>query len=173
VTTSTYDEVIIVNRQEILMILVHLATTWQDVLAGTDTAERATLEAWAQITDDALATYGDAILGIYQNEVVTAFEIDGWDRNADGRVVFSGTPSDRYEYLIGTPNPGRPWVRGQARPVQYLDTDVLTGGSVPVERTEDQRRAVISQYILTVEDNGSATLVVPPGQKVTVLTTTA
>jgi hypothetical protein len=154
------------------MILVHLASTWQDVLAGTDTAERATMEAWAQITDDALAVYGDAVLGIYQNEVVTAFEIDDWDRNADGRVVFTGYPSDRYEYLIGTPNPGRPWVRGQARPVQYLDTDVLTGGSVPVERTEDQRRAVIDRYILTVDGTGSATLVVPPGQKVTVLTTT-
>lgn len=90
------------------MILVHLPATWPDVLADRDTPERATLEAWAQITDDALATYGDAILGIYQNEVVTAFEIDDWDRNEDGRVVFSGHPSDRFRYLIGTPNPAGP-----------------------------------------------------------------
>lgn len=155
------------------MILVHLPATWPDVLAGRDTPERATLEAWAQITDDALAAYGDAILGIYQNEVVTAFEIDDWNRNEDGRVVFSGHPSDRFGYLIGTPNPGRPWVRGQARPVQYLDTAVLTGGSVPVTPEGDGRRAVIDRYVLTVGGDGSATLLVPPGQRVTVLTATA
>src|SRR5271165_7015345 len=105
VITSHYDEFIINGRTGDLMILVHLAATWPDVLADRDTPERATLEAWAQITDDALAAYGDAILGIYQNEVVTAFEIDGWGRNEDGRVVFSGHPSDRFGYLIGTPNP--------------------------------------------------------------------
>lgn len=65
--------------------------------------------------------------------MVTAFEIEGWDRNAGGRVVFSGTPSDRFEYLIGT---------------------------------------LIDRYVLTVDDKGSATLVVPPGQRVIVLTTT-
>jgi hypothetical protein len=154
------------------MILVHLAATWQDVLAGRDTAEDATLGSWAQITDDALAVYGDVVLGIYQNEVVTAFEIDDWDRNEDGRVVFSGDRSDRFEYLIGTPNPGKPWVRGQARPVQYLDTAVLTDGSVPVEHAEDGRRAVVDDYVLTVDDKGTATLVIPPGRRVTVLTAT-
>ncbi len=153
------------------MILVHLASTWQGVLAGRDTAERATLQAWAQITDDALTRYADGILGIYQNEVVTAFDIDDWERNDDGRVVFSGIPSDTWEHLIGTPNPGKPWVRGQARPVQYLDTAVITGGSVPVEHTGDGRRAVIDRYVLTVDDKGSATLVVPPSHRVTVLTT--
>jgi hypothetical protein len=151
------------------MILVHLAATWPAVLAGRDTAERATLGAWAQVTDDALAVYGDAVLGIYQNEVVSAFEIEGWEHNEDGRVVFEGTESDRFEHLIGTPSPGRPWVRGQARPVQYLDTAVVTDGAAPVEAAPAGRRAVIDGYVLTVGDQGRATLVVPAGQRVTVL----
>jgi hypothetical protein len=42
-------------------------------------------EARAQVTADAMARYGDGVLGLYQNEVVGAFGIDDWDRNADGR----------------------------------------------------------------------------------------
>lgn len=154
------------------MILVHLASSWPDVLAGKRAPEDVTLRAWAQIKDEALDTYADGVLGIYQNSVVTAFDVTDWEREADGRVVFRGRPSVKFGHLIGTPNPGKPWVQGQARPVQYLDTTVLTGGTVTVEDSGEGRRAVIDDFILTVDDSGSATLVVPPGRRVTVLTNT-
>ncbi len=153
------------------MILVHLASSWPDALAGNRTPEDVTLRAWAQIKDEALDAYGDGVLGIYQNSVVTAFDVIDWERQADGRVVFTGAPSARFGHLVGTPNPGKPWVRGQSRPVQYLDTTVLTGGTATVKESGEGRRAVIDGFILTVDDNGFATLVVPAGQRVTVLTT--
>ncbi|QDO37899.1 hypothetical protein FNV62_06700 [Streptomyces sp. RLB3-17] len=140
------------------------------MLAGKKAPEDVTLRAWAQIKDEALDSYGDGVLGIYQNTVVTAFDVVDWERQADGRVVFNGVPSAKFGHLIGTPNPGRPWVQGQARPVQYLDTAVLTGGTATVEDTGEGRRAVINDFILTVGDDGSATLAVPAGQRVTVLT---
>jgi hypothetical protein len=151
------------------VILVHLPKTWPDVISGKQTAEDVTLQHWAQITDEALDTYGDGVLGIYQHEVVSAFDITGWKRDTEGRVIFSGVPSKEFGHLIGTPNPGKHWVRGQSRPVQYLDTAVLTGGSATVEATSDGRRAVVEGFILTVDEEGTATLVVPAGQRVTVL----
>ncbi|MFH7337134.1 hypothetical protein [Streptomyces sp. KHY 26] len=153
------------------MILVHLASSWPDVLAHSRTAAEVTLSAWAQISDDRLRQYGDAVLGVYQKEVVTAFDITGWSRTREGRVVFEGNPSRRWAHLIGTPNPGKPWVRGQARPVQYLDTAILASGAVPVEDAASGRRAVVDDFILTVDAEGSATLVVPSGRRVTVITT--
>lgn len=151
------------------MILVHLPKTWPDVLAGKRTAEDVTLQYWAQITDEALETYGDGLLGIYQHEVVSAFDVTGWARDSDGRVIFSGVSSKEFGRLVGTPNPGKHWVRGQSRPVQYLDTAVLRDGSAVVERTDEGRRAVVDGFVLTVDEDGSATLVVPAGQHVTVL----
>jgi hypothetical protein len=153
------------------VILVHLASSWPDVLAHNKTAAEVTLSAWAQISDDRLHQYGDAVLGIYQNEIVTAFDITGWSRNHEGRVIFEGTPSREWTHLIGTPNPGKPWVRGQARPVQYLDTAILASGAVPVEEAASGRRAVVDDFILTVDIEGNATLVVPSGRRVTVTTT--
>ncbi|MEV5066393.1 hypothetical protein AB0K94_35645 [Streptomyces sp. NPDC053794] len=151
------------------MILVHLPKTWPDVVAGKQTPEDVTLQYWAQITDEALETYGDGLLGIYQHQVVSAFDVTGWKRDADGRVIFDGVPSKEFGHLIGTPNPGKHWVRGQSRPVQYLDTEVLRGGSVTVETTAEGRRAVVDGFVLTVNESGSATLVVPTGRQVTVL----
>lgn len=55
--------------------------------------------------------YGDGVLGIYKNEVVSAFDVTDWTRGSDGRVTFTGSPSVKFGHLIGTPNPGKPWVR--------------------------------------------------------------
>ncbi|MCX5103581.1 hypothetical protein [Streptomyces sp. NBC_00439] len=169
-SSSTYDESIILDSGDAVVILVHLPKTWPDVLTGKQTVEGVTLQYWAQITDEALETYGDGLLGIYQHEVVSAFDVTGWERDANGRVIFSGAPSKEFSHLVGTPNPGKHWVRGQSRPVQYLDTAVLRGGSAMVETTDEGRRAVVDGFVLTVDEDGSATLVVPTGQRVTVLT---
>lgn len=85
----------------------------------------ATLEAWKDVSAEAVETYGDVILGIYRNIAVSAFDITGWTWDDDGRITFRGTESRLWRHLIDMPNPGKRWVRGQARPVQYLDTQEL------------------------------------------------
>ncbi len=155
------------------MILVHLPQSWPLVLAGELTAAEATLGDWAGISDEAIATFGDAVVGIYNNTVVTAFDTTGWKRTDEGRVRFAGTDSHEWAHLVFTPNPGKPWgVRGMARPVQYLDSTVVAGGDVPIDETLGGRRAVVDGYILTVALDG-ATVVVPAGRSLTVMTTVA
>lgn len=51
------------------MILVNLASSWPAVADGQADADAVTLGNWAQISNDSLDTYADAILGIYKNEV--------------------------------------------------------------------------------------------------------
>jgi len=154
------------------VILVNLSKTWPDVMIGKDAADRATLEAWAGVGDGSLDAYGDAVLGIYRNQVVTAYDVTGWERLPDGRVKFTGDESQQWKHLIGTVNPGEPWVRGQARPVKYLDTRVLTEGTVPAEEFIGGRRAVIDGFTLAV-DGSRATVTVPAGGQVTILTAPA
>jgi len=159
------------------MFLVNLSKSWRSVLANGENKEEkaavATLGSWAQIKEADLKDHADVILGIYENKVVTAFDIvsddeeQRWHRGKDNRVTFNGWPSRKWAHLIGTPNPGKPWVQGQGRPVQVLPTVVLIEGNVPIENTSAGRRAVVDGYVLTVED-GFATLQVPEKGKVTV-----
>jgi len=149
------------------LFLVNLSKTWPKVLKGKRTPADVTLSAWAQIKDADLDAHADAILGIYKNAVVTAFDIDGWTRSEDKRVTFTGQPSQQWAHLVGLPTPGKPWVPGQGRPVQVIPTAVLTEGEVPVADTPAGRRAVIDGYVLAVQ-GAMATLQVPAGGKVTV-----
>ena len=157
------------------VILVHLASSWPAVARGEADAADVTLGNWAGLADDKLDSYADAVLGIYKNEVVTAFDITGWNRLTEGtnagRIAFTGAPSLRWRHLIGTPNPGTPGRKGMARPVQYLDTRVLTDGDVEIEAVEDgrDRRAVVDGYTLTVHADGHATVAAPIGKHVTVV----
>ncbi len=150
------------------MILVHLTKSWPDFLAGTRTAEDVTLGDWALVSDDAIRAYGDTICGVYQAEIVSAFDIEGHVRNEGGRVRFHGRPSHEWGHMVGQPSPVT-WVRGQARPVRYLDTDAMRRGSVePEVLADDLWRAIVGEYVLTVDADGAATLALPPGGSVTV-----
>jgi hypothetical protein len=138
------------------------------VQAQKISAEAATLGDWADLNDDKLHEYADAVLGIYQNTVVSAYDITRWTRREQGRVLFQGHPSERWTSLIGTPNPGKPWVRGMARPIQYLDTRVVlaeTAGADP-----EHRRAKIGGFTLALGEDGTAMVTAPPGAKVLVQT---
>lgn len=155
------------------MILVNLASTWPAVANGQADAAAITLGNWAQISDNSLDTYADSILGIYKNEVVTAFDLTGWQRLTEGpdagRVTFTGRPSQQWKHLIGTPNPGTPWTAGMARPVQYLDTPTLIAGTATPDPTEDHdHHTDLLGFTLTVHD-GNATVGVPFGKHVTVV----
>ncbi|WP_425824611.1 hypothetical protein [Streptomyces fractus] len=152
------------------MILVHLSATWPRVLAGELPAAEASLGAWYNVGDAKIETFGDVLLGIYDNTVVSAFDLTGpAARDAEGRVTFTGTPSEAWAHLVGMPNPGKPWgVRGMARPIQYLDTTVVTGALAPVEDDGALRRAVVGDVALSVDAEGNAVVSVPAGRTVTI-----
>lgn len=151
------------------MILVHLSTSWPMVQAGKMTPEAATLGDWADLNDAKLREYADAILGIYQNTVVSAYDITGWVQKEENRVLFEGQRSQRWASLIGTPNPGKQWVRGMARPVQYLDTRLVLAETAAGD--PEHRRATIGDFTLALgKDNNSAVVTAPPGAKVLIHT---
>ncbi|MBK6857047.1 MAG: hypothetical protein IPG97_11010 [Microthrixaceae bacterium] len=153
------------------MILVNLSKSWAEVVSGAREPADVTLGDWAGITDESIEQCADVILGVHRGEVVSAFDIEAWDRDPEsGRVRFSGAPSETWAHLVGTPNPGPAWVKGAARPVKYLDTRILTEGSVEVEATPDGSRAVVRGFTLAVADDGTATVIAPPGSRVTVIT---
>lgn len=151
------------------MFIVNVPQTWPLVLAGKADPAIVTLGAWAAIKESDLVEHADAVLGVFRDTVVTAYDVESWTRGPGNRVTFVGPPSERWAHLIGTPNPGRRWVRGASRPVQTLDTAVLTDGDVPAADTPTGRRAVIDGYTLTVGEHG-ATVQAPPGGRVTVAT---
>lgn len=151
------------------MIAVNLKKTYRAVLSGDMDIDDATLGWWAGITDEAVEHYGDVVVGVFRNVVVSAFDVTSYERNEEGRVAFEGNESMEFSYLVGQKSPVKPWVRGQARPVQYADTDVVRNGEAPVEEFDDgHRRAVVAGYVLTVDADGIATVEPPEGGVVTV-----
>jgi hypothetical protein len=121
------------------VILVSLSKSWPMVQHGEATAGSATLRAWPMWPRQyaRLPEFADLILGVYQGDVVTAFDITRWREETEAerlreigqgnprhcpRVIFEGNPSPTWKHLIGSRNPGQPFTQW---PVQYLDTAVL------------------------------------------------
>jgi hypothetical protein len=70
---------------------------------------------------------------------------------------------------LGQPNPGTHWGRqGDAWPVRYVDTAVVTGGDVSIESIHEGRRAVVDGFTFVVGADLNATVIVPAGRAVTV-----
>ena len=154
------------------MIIVNLANTWPRVLTGELSAASATLGEWYNVTDEAIVQFGDVVLGNYRGEVVTAFDVTGFHRTRGGLVVFKGVPSQQFGSLVGGPSPVR-WKRGQARPIFYLATESLTGETSAVGAPASRQQVVVGSFVLTVESDGTATLSVPMGGTVTVVSKAA
>jgi len=125
------------------MILVHVIRSWTDVQKGQRSADDATLGEWSQLSDKNIEDYGDVLLGIYENMIVSAYEIDGHYRDRDSkRVTFTAHETVATREFIGQPNPGRQWgAQGDARAVQALPTDVLLDPPVdpPVDGLREPR----------------------------------
>ncbi|WP_434174256.1 hypothetical protein RI685_16710 (plasmid) [Clavibacter michiganensis] len=145
------------------MIVANLRKSYREVLTGQRDMDDATLGWWAGITDEAAARYGDVIVGVFNNRVVSVFDTSGYDRDEDGRIFFDGNESTEFEHMIGKPSPVKPWVRGQARPIQYIDTDIVRDGDATVVRDGRHLRAVVAGYVLTVDGDGIATVEPPEG----------
>ena len=118
------------------MIVVSLGTTWPWVLNGEATPEAATRGAWPVRSNEfeRMLECADVVVGVFQNRVVTAYDITDWRWETDEerqaailqrlsrenpRVVFDVALSERWNGLIGTANPARVFGRW---PVQYLDS---------------------------------------------------
>jgi hypothetical protein len=151
------------------MIVVNLRRNWPRILDGELTPEEGTLGAWYHISDRTLNADGDVLLGVFGNEVVNAFDITGWTRDDRGCVTFVAKPSDKWRHLIGGPNPGKRWRKGQARPIQVVRTaDIPTATVRTSENAGGEQRAIVGGYTLIVSLTGEATLQVPKGAQVTV-----
>lgn len=150
------------------MIVVHVNKSWPFVQAGRMDEAEAVLGAWP-IAEDKLAAHGDVLLAVFDNIVVAAYDIEEHTRDEDNRVTFTGNKSQAWAHLVGQPNPGKHWGRqGDAWPVRYVDTAIVTGGDVSVESTLEGRRAVVDGFTFVVGADLNATVIVPAGRTVTV-----
>lgn len=152
------------------MFLVNLPRTWPRVLRGLASAEDVTLGEWARVSEGSLTRYGDSVVGVYKNQVVSAYDITGWHRTTEGRIVFEGQESATLAHLIGQPVPGERWVQGAVRPVKTLDTRLALGEEVSLEPTADGLlRAVLGDTVVSVTPDGAVTVRVGAGRPVTVI----
>jgi hypothetical protein len=151
------------------MIVVHVNQTWPLVEAARMDQDDAVLGVWP-IAEDKLAQYGDVLLAVYDNKVVAVYDIEGHTRGEKNKVTFVGHKSQAWAHVIGQPNPAKHWgQQGDAWPLRYIDTEVITGGDVPVQETPQGQRAVVNGITLTVGADGNATVILPAGRTVTVL----
>lgn len=150
------------------MIVVNINRSYPDVSAGNLSLEDATRGDWQGIKDQAIVEYGDVIVGVWRNHVVSAYEIEDHARLEDGRVRFEVITSQEFAGLIGQPSPVGPWKAGQARPIVYADTATIRDGDAPRIAVGNATRSVVGGYILTVDSNGQATVAPPAGGSVTV-----
>jgi hypothetical protein len=151
------------------VIVVNVNKTWPHVLSGRMDAEDSVLGYWP-IAEHRLQEC-DVVLASYNNVIVAAYDINGHERTEENKVAFDGEESKDWAHLIGKPTPATPWGRqGDAWPVRYIDTAVVAGGDVPVEQTPTGRRAVIEGFTFTIGDDGNATVVLPAGRTLMVLT---
>ncbi|KDA04645.1 hypothetical protein DC31_05770 [Microbacterium sp. CH12i] len=151
------------------MIVVNVNRSYAQTLSGELTLQEATEGDWYGINDAAVAQYGDVLVGVWNNRVVSVYDIVGHVRVDEGtRVRFQVQDSAEFGYLVGQPSPVGPWKAGQARPIVYVDTDVVRHGDAPQVEVGDAKRAVVRGYVLSVDDTGVATIIPPAGGSVLV-----
>lgn len=151
------------------MIVVNVNRSYSRVLEGEITLQEATEGDWYGVNDAAVAQYGDVLVGVWNNRVVSVYDIVGHVRVEEGlRVRFQVKDSAEFGYLVGQPSPVGSWKAGQARPIMYADTDVVRHGDAVQVEVGDARRAVVRGYVLTVDDSGVATIIPPAGGSVLV-----
>ena len=75
------------------MIVVNLRKSYREVLAGLRDMEDATLGWWAGVTDEAVERYGDVVVGVYNDQVVSVYDVKSHERQEDGRVYFDAEES--------------------------------------------------------------------------------
>lgn len=83
----------------------------------------ATAGDWYRVSELKIAEFGDIIVGCYGGEAVSVWAIVGHTQQPDGTVSFQLKPALEWHQLVGAPQPGGPWKRGEARATRYVDTE--------------------------------------------------
>lgn len=154
------------------MLFVNNQNTWPQVLAGRMSPADSVLGDWAAMAEAKLHQYADVIAAVTAGVVVAAYDVQGWDRVADGRVRFRATTSTRWAHLVGAPSPVV-WTRGQARPVRYVETAQVaasTGAPLQDGAAPSRDRVSAGGWTLQVDGAGDAILHAPAGGRVTMIT---
>lgn len=136
-----YDErMIVVNTAQTFPAIAHRALTPPPGSANPATVEAKVLDEladatrgdWPNFSDKTLGIYADYLMGTCGGVVTTAYRITGQERLATGKIRFEVEPAVELTPLIGMPQPGGPWKRGEARGTRALETPAYPP-TVPAE----------------------------------------
>lgn len=168
------------------------AATREDALAELT---KETSGRWPMISAENLARFADYVLGTCDGIVTVIYAVDGWETvtGSDGKtpkiqfdLVSPSMPvsprwprADTITSLIGTPQPGGPWKRGEARGTRMMTTPA----ELDVPRTTwmgavcDAARAVVGPIdeaprvpTMIVRPDGTVVVTVQAGTPVLVQT---
>ena len=84
---------------------------------------------WLNFTDAALRANGDYLLGTCKGKVTVAYRITGYERTEYSKLRFEVEPALELTHVIGAPQPGGPWKRGEARGIRQMGTPALPEGA--------------------------------------------
>ncbi len=149
-----------------------------------------TRQAWPNMADARLDEYGDFLMGTCDGIITCVYKVNHWTRTThDGvdKLVFTVTPALDLTDLIGRPQPGGPWRRGEARGTRCVATqhylaelrpqlgDGLTGDDTWRGAVEQVARALLGvprlphhSPSLTVQPDGTVVVTVSAGTPVLV-----
>jgi hypothetical protein len=148
-----------------LVLVVNVRQRWREVGAGTATAEEVVMGDWNLERRGIDPRRVAGVVGCYRHGIVAAFPVDGEPIPRTGydppRVRFPAGP--RLRHLDGLPAPYR-WARGEQYPVHEISLSAF-----PLDAGAGVQRIDLDGFTLSVAANGEATLVVPNGRAVTVL----
>lgn len=103
------------------------ATTHAERHMALHQLEEITRGDWPDLSDKTLAKSADAILGSSDGLITVAYEVRSWKRskNAAGvtKLIFEVASDPKLAWLIGLPQPGGPWRRGEARGTRQVQVD--------------------------------------------------
>ncbi|MGY2004238.1 hypothetical protein [Blastococcus sp. SYSU DS1024] len=163
------------RREGNAMIAVNVNRSYKPGMSPDELLEIGAGE-WAGIADAALeehASTGDTVIFVYRNRMIGAAVITGATRGADGKVTFDLTYDDARSAAVDGVPWVTPWLRGQARPVQYVDpaavdAAVTAAAAAPSHPAPPAgpREVALDGFRLSVDADGAATLVVPSGRDV-------
>lgn len=102
---------------------------------------------WPPLSEHNLASYADLVLGTYAETVTAAYTVESWSSvtNDAGtpKLVFDVSAALDWIHLIGQPQPGGAWRRGESRGTRRIDTPGLGEPTTPGSYT-DWRLAVVT-----------------------------
>lgn len=140
------------------MLLVNTARSYPRVALSITTAHNVadllgeladvTRQSWPDLSDEYLATNADYIAGTAAGLITVIYKVVDVDRTRGGRdgqnegpvkLVFSVRPAPELGYLIGKPQPGGPWRRGEARGTRAVLTPNADEPGADDDPTWDKR----------------------------------